>query len=104
MDAALSRGCRLHAKYLVVNEDRAGLIAGNEDAKYPEATPEGARAAKAGLVAQGVADPAETVDPWMNTFYHRIPILAPELRKVGFGCAPYPNGSWATVLDVQIGK
>ena len=104
MDAALSRGCRLHAKYLVANENRAGLVVGNEDAKYPEATPEGARAARAALVAQGVPDPAETVDPWMNTFYHRIPILAPELRKVGFGCAPYPNGSWATVLDVQIGK
>ncbi len=107
MDAALSHGCRLHARYLVVNENRAGTTgfgATKEDSTYPEATTEGGRAAKAGFVTQGILDPADMVDLWIPTFYHRIPILAPEMRKVGFGCARYPNGSWATVLDVQSGK
>ncbi len=107
LDAALSRGCRLHAQYLIANEKRPGAVGQGvqkEDPNYPKATPEGASAAKEALIAPGIPDAMEALDQWEESFYHRLPILTPELRKVGFGCAEYPNGSWAVVLDSPSGK
>ena len=50
------------------------------------------------------ADPAGAVDGWMRMVYHRIPILAPDLRKIGFGCAQDAGEGWTCVLDVQSGR
>ena len=87
MDASLSRGCRLHAEHLVANDNRpAAAGSGNY------------------VVGQGVADPSVTAAECVPTFYHRIPLLALDLRRVGFGCARSPNGGYVTVLDVTSGK
>ena len=105
-DAALSRGCQLHARYLVLNQGKPaleGLGAHREDKGLPGATPEGAKAG-AGAVIDVVAEPADAVDGWMKTFFHRIPILAPDLRRIGFGCAQTPDDMWVCVMDVQAGK
>ena len=83
MDAALSRTCRAEAQDLVAKNTRP---------------------AKEVILALGVADPSTAVTDCVPTFYHRIPLLAPELRRVGFGCALFPNGTYATVLDVTGGK
>ena len=106
MDAALSRGCQAHARYLVANDGRPALEklgAQNEDRTAPGATAEGAKAGKASILLT-VGDPSDAVEGWMRTFFHRLPILAPELQKIGFGCAQYPNEAWSCVMDVQSGK
>ena len=106
LDAAASRGCQQHARYLVVNDGRPALSTlgvQSEDSTYPGATPEGAKAGK-GAVVLTVSDPADAVDGWMRMFFHRIPILSPDLHKIGFGCAQYPSEAWLCVMDVQSGK
>ena len=40
----------------------------------------------------------------MSTLYHRLPVLDPNLKRVGFGRAALPNGLWTAVLDVKNGK
>lgn len=106
MDAASSRGCLAHAHYLVANDGRPALQklgVQNEDAAAPGATVEGAKAAKSALVLT-TADPADAVDGWVRTLFHRLPLLDPGLTRVGFGCAQYPNEAWSCVMDVQGGK
>ncbi|HVS39662.1 MAG TPA: CAP domain-containing protein [Gemmataceae bacterium] len=83
MDADLSRTCRRQAQDVVVSNTRP---------------------AKETILGLGVSDPSTAVDDCLPTFYHRIPLLAPELRRIGFGCARHPNGSYVTVLDATSGK
>jgi uncharacterized protein YkwD len=106
MDGALSHGCQLHARYLVLNQGKPAaerVGAENEDKTLPGATPEGAKAGKASLIVI-TADPVESVDAWMRMLFHRIPILAPDLRKIGFGCAQQAGEGWVCVMDVGNGK
>lgn len=103
LDAELSKACRLHAKYLVVNARRPevqGMGAHREDAKLPGYSAEGEKAAKASDIALGDYEPTDALDGWMATLYHRVPILEPELREIGFGCARGRRLGWVTVLDV----
>ena len=106
LDAELSKGCRSHAVYLVKNIDRPavqGLGMHEEDASLPGATPEGRRAGKRSVITvEPEADAA--VDGWMNTLYHRVPLLNPDLKKIGYGCARLPDQTWVCVLDPGIGK
>jgi hypothetical protein len=39
----------------------------------------------------------------MATFYHRVPFLDPDLRKIGFGCAR-GSGGWNCVLNATTGR
>jgi uncharacterized protein YkwD len=99
-DGGLSDACRKHARYLALNADHPavqGLGVHNEDPRLPGATPEGARAAKAAVLAN-LSDPLEAVDGWMSTLYHRVPLLDPRLERVGYGQARLPGGNWAVVL------
>jgi uncharacterized protein YkwD len=107
LDEDLNRGCRHHAHYLVVNHDHPatqGLGAHEEDAKLPGFTEEGQRAGKAGNIALGEFDPLASIDGWMATLYHRVPILDPRLKRIGFCCARGPRLGWITVLDVLTGR
>lgn len=84
LDPALSKGCKLHAEYLIKNEGNpktAGLSAHDEDASLPGCTPEGAKAGKASDIS--FTSPGRAVDQWNDTLYHRIPMLQPTLRRVG---------------------
>jgi uncharacterized protein YkwD len=106
LDAELSKGCQSHARYLSLNEKRPaahGLAVHREDTDLPGATPEGARAAKESVIAV-VLDPRTCVEGWMATLYHRIPILAPNLERVGFGHARMSDRKWACVLDTGNGR
>ena len=106
LDDELSKACRLHARYLVRNIDRPevrGLGMHDEDPSLPGATPEGRRAGRASVVSQE-SDGDGAVDGWMNTLFHRIPLLDPDLKKVGYGCARLPDQGWICVMDAAPGK
>lgn len=106
LDAALSRGCRAHARYLAlnaINPRTHGMAVHKEDAALLGATPQGARAADKSVIAV-LLDPRTCVDDWMATLYHRIPILAPDLERIGFGHADMGGRKWACVLDTGNGR
>ena len=106
MDPALSGPCQKHADYINRNLDHPkvqGLGIHDEDSTLPGATNEGARAGKAAVIAV-ISEPADSVAGWMATLYHRIPILDPELKRVGYGQTQHATRGWITVLDTGNGK
>ena len=107
LDDRLSTGCLKHARYLVINEGHPsllGLKAHEEDEKLPGYSKEGHDAGKASDIGIGDYEPIDAVDSWMATLYHRVPILEPGLRSIGFGCARGRRQGWATVMNVQSGR
>jgi uncharacterized protein YkwD len=114
LDRAISRGCSLHAEYVLKNADHpsvAGLGVHNEDPSLPGYTPEGARAGKASVIwrwsSRGLASaslgksaPAMAVDTWMHTFFHRLPLIDPDLKRIGFGLAhrEEDHAAWVVVV------
>lgn len=111
-DTALSAGGFAHARYLVKNSSamiRAGTLGAemhNEEPGKPWYSVEGLRAARSGDIEQwwGPAPgsrPASgwAIDEWIASTWHRMWILNPRLREVGYGeyCE---NGSCVAVLDV----
>jgi uncharacterized protein YkwD len=106
LDGELSRGCQSHARYLALNHQHPavlGMGVHGQDAKLPGASPEGARAAKESVIAI-VLDPQTCIENWTATLYHRIPILAPDLERVGFGHARIQGHKWVCVLDTGNGR
>jgi uncharacterized protein YkwD len=107
LDADLSRACHLHARYLVTNSGHpalGGLGVHREDPNLPHATPEGAKAGKAAVICWA-PDPLTCVDDWVSTFYHRIPLLSPQLKRIGFAALPRDEDDhWFSVLDSGSGK
>ncbi len=49
-------------------------------------------------------DPQGCVENWMATLYHRIPLLQPDLERIGFGHARIGDHKWACVLDTGNGR
>jgi uncharacterized protein YkwD len=107
LDAELSVGCASHARYLALNARHPatqGLDGHKEDASLPGATPQGAKAGGAADIAFGDVEPTDAVDGWIATLYHRVPLLDPRLKRVGFGCARGERPGWITVVDVATAK
>lgn len=107
LDPQLSRGCLAHARYIVLNADHPalqGLGAHDEDPKLPGFSEAGRQAGKASDIAIGDYEPLDGVDAWMATLYHRVPILEPNLKTIGFGCARGRRLGWITVLNVVTGR
>jgi hypothetical protein len=111
-DPALSVGGFNHARYLVKNEGpltkaaTLGAELHTEDPAKPWYTAAGLRAARSGDVEQwwgtlpGARPPAGwAIDEWMASTWHRLAILNPRLRQVGYGefCE---NGACSAVLDI----
>jgi uncharacterized protein YkwD len=107
IDDKLSAGCLAHARYLVLNADHSailGLGAHDENEKLPGFTEEGRRAGKSSDIAIGDYEPLDGVDAWMATLYHRVTILEPNLRTIGFACVRGKRLGWNTVLNVVAGR
>jgi hypothetical protein len=88
-DWAGSIGGYLHGIYLKRNKDQPsvkGLGAHNEDRKLPGWTPEGEKAA-GGILAWGSSAPG-MMDMWLNSRFHRDPVLNKECTHVAFGGRP----------------
>ncbi len=107
LDEKLSAGCLKHARYLVINEGHPsllGLKAHEEDEKLPGYSKVGHESGKASDIGIGDYEPIDAVDAWMGTLYHRAPILAPNLKAVGFASVRGRRQGWATVMNVQNGR
>ncbi|HEV3262789.1 MAG TPA: CAP domain-containing protein, partial [Gemmataceae bacterium] len=105
VDADLCRGCLAHARYLVRNTGHPslqGLGMHMEDDTLPGYTPEGQKAGK-GSVITNDGTPGDSVAGWMATLYHRLPLLNPRLRTIGFGYARLPDQQWMSVMDLRSG-
>ncbi len=80
----LSEGCYNHAKYLVWNRDSPkvrGLDAHKEFRELKGYTQSGEKAGKASVIH--FVEPSKAVTGWEATFYHRVPLLQPKLKKIG---------------------
>jgi hypothetical protein len=87
VDRELSDGCRAHALYLTKNTKQLSQWPGAHE-EYPDQesySPEGARAGLSSVIAPGVDGPADAIDGWIGTFYHRLPLLEPGLVRIGWG-------------------
>ncbi len=115
IDPELSKGCRKHAKYLVLNcgdINVPDLGAHQEQRDQTGYSVEGERAAARSVIARhkGAIStlgnwPAEAVDDWMASFYHRLPLLCPSLQKIGVGYATNDRyDDWQVVVDVGVGE
>src|SRR5215213_1433104 len=101
LDAKLSKGCMEHAIYMRLNKDSAataGLDAHRQRPNLPGASAAGAACGAAADLFFGVSDLEIAVDGWMSTLYHRRPILAPTLERIGVGYAKLPDGSFMAAL------
>ncbi|MFO0878747.1 MAG: CAP domain-containing protein [Gemmataceae bacterium] len=106
LDEKLSEACQKHAAYVVKNVDHPkvqGLGIHDEDNSLPGYTPEGAEAGPASVIAI-ISDPGDSVENWMATLYHRIPLLDPRVKRIGYGQAQHPQRGWVTVLDSSRGR
>lgn len=94
LDPALTRGCREHARYMVINRGKPQLHSINahrQDPSLPGATPEGAACGRAAVLYKSIGDLRTAVHGWMATLYHRAPIIAPYMTRVGVGAHPLPT-------------
>ncbi len=86
-DPELSAGCRAHALYLQANpaQQQAWPDAHEE---WPDKARFSAAGSWAGLhsvIAFQIKRPEDSIDGWMGTFYHRLPLLDPGLMRIGWG-------------------
>ncbi|MCI0524515.1 MAG: CAP domain-containing protein [Acidobacteria bacterium] len=87
LDASLSQGCREHASYLVRNSKSPSVRELGAHAQSPDLpgyTEAGARAARNSVISFSQS-PEGCVSDWLATFYHRAPLLRPNLKRVGVG-------------------
>ena len=76
LSETLSNDCYAHATYMQKN----GTFAHTQSGSY-FTSPNGAHAGLNSVLAQNVAGMYQSVDVWMESLYHRIPILEPGLRE-----------------------
>jgi hypothetical protein len=104
LSAELSLGCRNHSRYLVINKGNPaiqGLKAHEESRDLKEYSEAGAKAAKASVIHY--VPPSRAIHDWLGSFYHRVPLLQPELTEVGVGFHRDGN-DWASCIDCITGS
>ena len=100
LDPEMSFGATLHARYLTTNAGRpeiAGLRGHHEDPALPGVTREGTDAGEHGVIDYTSATAPGAIDVWLSTFYHRIPLLHPDVRRIGVG-----HSGTVHVLSVEV--
>jgi phosphotransferase system IIB component len=86
-DADLSEPCALHAHYLTLNPDQKKWPDAHEEYADREGyTVEGTWAGLHSVIAWGgIEDYKESIDLWMGSFYHRLPLIDPGVLRLGWG-------------------
>ncbi|MBK7642905.1 MAG: hypothetical protein IPJ19_07615 [Planctomycetes bacterium] len=97
LERDLCDGVQKHATYLALNPDQANAWPdAHEEYRDKEGyTPEGHWGGTHSNVGPSGKKPEDAIDGWLATFYHRLPMLVPELKRIGWGQA----GPFA-VIDV----
>lgn len=97
VNQALTPGCEAHSRYVVKNygnriasETGIGAAIHSEDPAKPGYSKAGLIAARDGTVDEmydpgGIAEPTWAIDDWMRAPFHRMALLGPHLRSVGYG-------------------
>lgn len=109
-DPALGAAAQAHAEYLAANPDQWEPSAHGETPGSPGFTglrPVDRAAANGyrGGVGEIIhfAGPAEAaVDGWLQTLYHRLPLLSPNTVALGYGVAASADGRYVNVLDYGV--
>ena len=111
LDSSLAPGCRAHADYLSQNPAQATHWP-ELHAEYPDKpgfSSGGGWAGAHALVGAAGASAKDTLEGWLATYYHRLPLLDPGLLRVGYGANKEflvfdvlslrrpPDSSWAIV-------
>ena len=102
---ALSSRCDKHARYLVLNKNDpkiAGLKAHHEEKDMPGYSDDGNAAGYSSDIFEGTS-PDDAVQGFIMSFYHRIPLLQPNLKSIGIGYYTDDSRNSATVLDCLSG-
>jgi uncharacterized protein YkwD len=112
LDPDLSRACRQHARYAVLNLQRLQkqeLSADDEDPAAPGFTEEGRKAARRAIVDYGrwslgttMFGLADAIEQWVGTYDRRF--LHPALRKFGLGYDTDGAGRSVLVIDTFHGQ
>jgi uncharacterized protein YkwD len=101
--AALNQSSQAHAEFLVSNCSNygtTGLSPHNEDASWPgftgvqfwqRMTAAGYPDSSASEVIAFLNRPTLAVDGWIRTLYHRLPLLDPRTKEIGYGGATIPS-------------
>lgn len=100
LNEELSRGCFAHSRYVVKNKSNpatAGLSGHYEIDSLPYATIQGKKAGRSSCIAY--VNPQYAIDQFMNTFYHRMPLIDPNTTEVGIG---YYKEDYYTVCCVDM--
>ena len=85
LDTDLSEACQAHVDYLVHNRSRLGPISlayHTENPEYPKYSERGLLAANSSVIAFNQT-PGGAVDAWIATLYHRLPLMRPNLQRIG---------------------
>ena len=99
---AWSEGARQHACYMVQND----YIGHDQIAGAPCASAEGAEAApKSNVMVSSYMDTPDSaaIDYWMQTPFHSIAILDPELGEAGFGSHRAEDEGWRMGAALDVG-
>ena len=106
-DPDLSAGCALHVSYLIQLSQEVGSaqLGHSEDLTKPYASEAGNQAGVESVLSLGQPHIAGAVDGWMDTLYHRLPLVHPGLTRVGihYERAMVGGGEtgWACILYRQ---
>ncbi len=86
-DPQLAPGCRAHAEYLALNPGLGEKYpdAHTETADRPGYSTAGVWAAMHSVIGPTQETAQATLQQWMASFYHRLPLLDPGLVRIGFG-------------------
>lgn len=85
LDAEATQACVEHARYLALHPEHHEWPAAHEqDPAKQGFTPRGMRCAMRSVIVIDARGAAHSVDGWMGTIYHRLPLLSPDIGAVGF--------------------
>ncbi len=101
LDAERSKACTAHARYLEANASADPMLDWNEEKpSLPGYTEAGAAIARRSSI-QGGGGPVEAVTGLVDSLISRPQILDPNLHALGLGYAPYMQGGWLWVMELQ---
>ena len=84
LDAEATLACVEHARYLALHPEQHAWPAAHEQDPAKEGfSPRGMRCGMRSVIVIDARGAARSVDGWMGTIYHRLPLLSPSIGAVG---------------------